>query len=308
MIHTVSYICSLKILFASEERMGDMENLKEEVTSLNYQLQLARQLASRKIAEKMLDCTNRIVTKCNETEKLRSLEHVLRNEIATGQTALARANEEVTSLNSQLQCARHDATVSGKQIIELRKLLDCTKSTLSNETEKLRSLEHVLRNEIATGQTALARANVRIQNQNKEISSLHSLQQKYDELAENQETKLKQLLNENKNLKQGIGDLSDSATRSETLTNRQEKHIMELTRALDCTKRTLCNETEKLRPLEQKISSLNRELTYSKEAISKQQKSFNSAEHGRRTEIATVKTTLARANSRIQNQSKDAVF
>jgi len=174
---------------------------------------------------------------------------------------IGNLNEEVASLNSQLQLARHDATRSGNQIIELKKLLDYTKRTLCNETEKLESLEHGLRSEIATGQTALARANVRIQNQSKEISSLHSLQQKYHELAENQQTTSKQILNENKKVKQRIGHLEDTTTRSQKHTNSQEKHIMELTRSLDCTKRTLCNETEKLRPLEQQISSLKRHLS-----------------------------------------------
>ena len=213
---------------------------------------------------------------------------------------MGNLKEEVTSLNSQLRWARHDATRSGNHIIELKKLLDCTKRTSCNETEKIRSLEHVLRNEIATGQTALARANVRIENQNKEISSLHSLRKTDGEFAsiiKKQETKLKQPLNENKNLNQHIGDLESTQSHS----------------------------AEKIRSLEQKIIELKKLLAHRRELASLQQHDGKLAASIRKQEIelkqslnenvnlkqriedleSTLKREAIGANIRIQNQNKE---
>jgi len=82
--------------------------------------------------------------------------------------------------------------------------------TISKQQKLFNSAEHGLRTEIEKVDTALARANVRIQNQSTEISSLHSLRQKGAKLAGNQETKLKQFLNEKKNLNQRISNLEST--------------------------------------------------------------------------------------------------
>ena len=293
-----------------KNRMGEIWNLKEEATSLNSQL---RENIIK--LEKLLDCTNRNLY--NATESNYILE------------------QEITSLNQDL------SSEQDKLLVTLREL-ENSKEAISKQQTSFNLSKNGLRNEMDTVQTALARANVRIQNQSKDISSLHSLRQKDEKRAatmKQQETTLKQFLNENKNLKQQIGNLetylfgSDKRMRdlNEEVTSlndelRMARHdatrsgndIIELKKVLDDTKRNLCNETEKFQSsndiLEEKITSLNHDLSSeqnkllvahrdSKDAISKYQ--FNLTKYSLRNENETVQTTLARANVRIKNQSKE---